>query len=205
MTTQNDSSLESEIFAIVETIITLQLKYQNGDVSDAFYQKAINSAYKEILKFHFKLKEKDLMLSDVLENMNLKNKYQKALDILSQGIASSSSGDMYTSPNTQKGSSILALPGITLEITSAFITIMDILKLGSVHDTSLLQDIFNELIENLTKFPGLEYIKIKISHLRGDLLKDKEKILSDDIYREDVGRELYLLFKDFQDKLNLKS
>jgi len=205
MTTQNDSSLESEIFAIVETIITLQLKYQNGDVSDAFYQKAINSAYKEILKFHFKLKEKDLMLSDVLENMNLKNKYQKALDILSQGIASSSSGDMYTSPNTQKGSSILALPGITLEITSAFITIMDILKLGSVHDTSLLQDIFNELIENLTKFPGLEYIKIKISHLREDLLKDKEKILSDDIYREDVGRELYLLFKDFQDKLNLKS
>jgi len=205
MTTQNDSSLESEIFAIVETIITLQLKYQNGDVSDAFYQKAINSAYKEILKFHFKLKEKDLILSDVLENMNLKNKYQKALDILSQGIASSSSGDMYISPNTQKGSSVLALPGITLEITSAFITIMDILKLGSVHDTSLLQDIFNDLIENLTKFPGLEYIKIKVSRLREDLLKDKEKIISDDIYREDVGRELYLLFKDFQDKLNLKS
>ncbi|MHA1193487.1 MAG: hypothetical protein ACTSP9_14565 [Promethearchaeota archaeon] len=197
--------LESEIFVIVETIINLQMKYQNGDISDTFFQKTINNTYKEILKFHFKLKEKELLFSDVIDNMNIKNKYQKALDILTHGIISSSSGDIYPSQITQKGSSVLALPGITLEITSAFITIMDILKLGTFNDTSLLQEIFEELIGNVKKFPGLEYIKTKILRLRDDLLKNKEKIVNDDIYREDIGKELYLLFTEFHDKLNLKT
>ncbi len=197
--------LESEIFAIVETIINLQMKYQNGDISDTFFQKTINNTYKEILKFHFKLKEKELLLSDVIDNMNIKNKYQKALDILTHEIISSSSGDISPSQITQKGSSVLALPGITLEITSAFITIMDILKLGTFNDTSLLQEIFEELIGNVKKFPGLEYIKTKILRLRDDLLKNKEKIVNDDIYREDIGKELYLLFTEFHDKLNLKT
>lgn len=196
--------LESEIFAIVETIINLQMKYQNGDISDTFFQKTMNNTYKEILKFHFKLKEKELLLSDILDKMNIKNKYQKVLDILTHGI-SSSSGDISSTQITQKGSSVLALPGITLEITSAFITLMDILKLGSFNDTSLLQEIFEDLIGNVNKFPGLENIKVKISRLREDLLKDKEKIVNDDIYREDVGKELYLLFTEFHDKLNLKT
>jgi len=197
--------LESEIFAIVETIINLQMKYQNGDISDTFFQKTINNTYKEILKFHFKLKEKELLLSDILDNMNIKNKYQKALDILTHRIISSSSGDISPSHITQKGSSVLALPGITLEITSALITMMDILKLVSFNDTNLLQEIFEELIGNVNKFPGLEYIKVKISSLRDDLLKDKEKIVNDETYREDVGKELYLLFTEFHDKLNLKT
>lgn len=205
MTHQNDSDLESEIFALVETIINLQMKYQNGDISETFFLKTINNTYKEILKFHFKLKDKELLLADILDNMNIKNKYQKALDILTQVIASSSSGDMSSSPIKQKGSSVLTLPGITLEITSAFITLMDILKLGSFNDTSLLRDIFEELIGNVNKFPGLEYIKVKISRLKENLFKDKEKIVNDAIYREDVGKELYLLFKEFHDKLNLKS
>jgi hypothetical protein len=100
---------------------------------------------------------------------------------------------------------VLALPGITLEITSAFITLMDILKLGSFNDTHLLQDIFEELIGNVKKFPGLEFIKVRLSRLREDLLKDKEKIVNNDIYREEVGKDLYLLFKEFHDKLNLKT
>lgn len=205
MTHQNDSDLESEIFALVETIINLQSKYQNGEITDTFFQKTINNTYKEILKFHFKLKEKEQLLSDLLENMNIKNKYQKALDILTHEIISSSSGDMGLSSSTQKSSSVLALPGITLEITSAFITLMDILKLGSFNDTRFLQEIFEILIGNVKKFPGLEYIAVKITGLRENLLKDKEKIINDDNYREDVGKELYLLFKDFQDKLNLKT
>ncbi|MBY9018432.1 MAG: hypothetical protein KGD66_06330 [Candidatus Lokiarchaeota archaeon] len=195
--------LESEIFAIVETIINLQMRYQNGDISNTFFQKTINNTYKEILKFHFKLKEKELLLSDILDKMNLKNKYQKVLDILTHGMEPS--GDISSTQITQKGSSVLALPGITLEITSAFITLMDILKLGSFNDTSLLQEIFEDLIGNINKFPGLEYIKVKILRLREDLLKAKEKIVNDDIYREDVGKELYLLFTEFHDKLNLKT
>lgn len=203
MSHQND--LESEIFALVETVINLQKKYQNGDITDAFFQKTINNTYKELLKFHFKLKEKDLLLSDILNKMNIKDKYQKVLDILMQGIMSSSSADGTPTANTLKGSSVLALPGIALEITSAFITLMDILKLGSLNDTSLLQEIFEELIENIKLFPGLEYIHVKISHLREDLLNDKQKIINDDIYREEVGKELYILFKEFHDKLNLKT
>ena len=35
MTYQND--LESEIFALVETTINLQKKYQNGDITDTFF------------------------------------------------------------------------------------------------------------------------------------------------------------------------
>lgn len=205
MTYQNDSEVESEIFALVETIINLQKKYQNGEITDIFFQKSMNNTYKELLKCHFRLKEKELLLSDILANMNIKIKYQKALDILTHGIISSSSEDMVPSPNTQKGFSVLALPGITLEITSAFITLMDILKLGSFNDTHLLQDIFEELIGNVNKFPGLEYIKVKLSRLRDDLLKDKEKIVNDVIYREEVGKDLYLLFKEFHDKLNLKT
>ncbi|MHA1669502.1 MAG: hypothetical protein ACTSV5_02870 [Promethearchaeota archaeon] len=205
MTRQNDSNLEAEIFAIVETIINLQKRYKNGEITDSFFQKTINHTYNEILRFLFKLKEKELLLSDMLNTMNLKNKYQKALDILTQEIIPKTSEDLFLTPNTQKGPSVLALPGIALEITSDFITLMDILKLGSFNDISLLQDIFDDLIGNAKKFPGLEYIKVKISRLREDSLRYKEKIVNNEIYREHVGKKLYLLFKEFQDKLNLKN
>jgi hypothetical protein len=205
MTRRNDSDLESEIYALVETIITLQMKYQKGAISDTFFQKTINNTYKELLTFHFKLKEKESSLSEILDNMDITNKYQQALDILTQGIKSSSSKDMTSSSHTQKGSSVLALPVITLEITSAFITLMDILKLGSFNDTSFLEDTFDNLVGNVKKFPGLESFKFKVSHLREDLLKHKDKIVNDEIYREDIGKELYLLFKEFHDKLNLKT
>ncbi len=205
MTRRNDSDLESEIYALVETIITLQMKYQKGAISDAFFQKTINNTYKELLTFHFKLKEKESSLSEILDNMDITNKYQQALDILTQGIKSSSSKDMTSSSHTQKGSSVLALPVITLEITSAFITLMDILKLGSFNDTSFLEDTFDNLVGNVKKFPGLESFKFKVSHLREDLLKHKDKVVNDEIYREDIGKELYLLFKEFHDKLNLKT
>ena len=46
-------------------------------------------------------------------------------------------------------STVLELPGITLEITSSFITLMDALKLKGLHETELIDNLFRELKTNM--------------------------------------------------------
>ena len=49
----NDSKIESELFALVKSITNLNNKYQKGIVNDNFFRKALKSAMNNLLKLNF--------------------------------------------------------------------------------------------------------------------------------------------------------
>ena len=46
------SEIESELFALINTVINLYNKYQNGDLKDNFFQKSIKNCMNELLKIN---------------------------------------------------------------------------------------------------------------------------------------------------------
>ena len=69
MKDDNTNFLKSEIFAVIKTIENLNAKYKKGLISDVFYTKSIKNTYNELLEINFKLKEKGLALSNLLNEM----------------------------------------------------------------------------------------------------------------------------------------
>jgi hypothetical protein len=202
------SEIESELFSLVNTITNLYEKYQEGTINNNFFRKALRNAMKGLLKINLYFKEKNISLSKILKEMNFVKEYNnaiKTIDIINPHnenfrILNESHSHFAKRMKT----SFLELPGITSEITSSFITLMDALKLEGLKNIEFIIKLFNNLKRYLNKFPGLEEIQLKIEKIHDHTLENTNILIENKIYREKVVDHLYNIFNEFQDKLNLK-
>ncbi len=193
--------IESELFALVKSLTNLNNKYQKGIVNEIFFRKALKSAMNNFLKLNFTLRENNLQLPDLLKRMNLSQEYSAVLDLINRV----STLNISDAELTSKNQSFLELPGITSEITTSFITLMDALTLEGMMKKDLIFNLFDELNSNLGKFPGLDDLSEKVKSLYNYTTKQIDRLTIDDKLREKLIDDLYQIFKEFQNKLNLKS
>ena len=206
----NADSIESELYALVNLIINLNSKYQNGILNESFFQKSIKKAMSDLIKVNFYLSENQIILSELLNKMDFEKQYYEAIDIFNN-VSSLSLSRKIQGTNRLKQSkcsnhvsgSLLELPGITSKITSSFITLMDALKLGAIQDNNLIVKLFQELKNELQKFPGLEQIQKKIENVYEHLLTSLQKSIFNQKIRDSIGEDLYKVYTEFQNKLNL--
>jgi len=205
MTNQNKapsdirSELESELFAIVNTIINLDQKYQSGNLKENFFLRAIKSAMNDMLKINLSLNKNNLELSKLLANMNITDNYYKAIDVINKISLLNFSTNQFSKTTS---SSILEIPRISSEITSSFITLMDALKLETFNNNEIIFDLFKNLKKNFDRFPGLELSKVKLTKIYEEFLKNGEKIVNNQKDRDSIADDLYVVFKEFKEKLN---
>ncbi|MCK4381157.1 MAG: hypothetical protein KAW51_08480 [Candidatus Lokiarchaeota archaeon] len=197
----NDSKIESELFALVKSITNLNNKYQKGIVNDNFFRKALKSAMNNLLKLNFVLKESNIQMADLLKKMDLSQEYNSVIEIINRV----SSLDLPDNKIAINNRTFLELPGITSEITSSFITLMDALTLDGLVKNDLIFNLFNELNQNLGNFPGLDDILFKIKSIKKIAVNHFDKLISDAKFKEQLIDDLYQVFKEFQNKLHLKS
>jgi len=188
--------VESELFSLVNSILKMNSKYKKGVINHNFYQKALKNTMNNLLQINFFLKENNLILSDILKNMKMTDKYYKAIDIINEA------SKIKFSTDNNYPSSILELPAVISEITSSFITLMDALKL-EFKNRELISELFDELIIHLQKFPGLDLLVSKVKNIFNKIEKNLN-ILGNTKLREKIGNDLYLIFQEFQKKLDLK-
>ena len=196
MNNNQKDSYKSEIFAVIITINNLNLKFNKGLISDIFYAKSLKSAYRDLLEIHFKIKEKGLDMSDILNQMKYTDEYRNAIEVLNTVKTQDSEGEI-------SRFSMLELPGMALEIASSLITLMDILKLGAIENLDLINKSFNELTDLFEKFPGLENDRNDLAILRKEIIENENKLLNNNNYLDYIGDKLYNLYKEFRHKLNL--
>lgn len=199
MSKEKVSDIESDLYSNINTILNLYRKYKKGILTDNFFQKSIKNSMKELLKINFLLKEQNLLISDILNNMNFTKAYYKAIEIINHVSALN-----FPSNHSNKSKSMLEIPGVTAKITSSFITLMDALKLDALNNKSVTTNLFEDLKHNLVKFPGLELIQIEFEKLYNYVLTNYPKVAKDKKFRDLIGDDLYKLYRQFQDKLNLK-
>jgi hypothetical protein len=204
------SEIESEMYAIVNIIINLYSKFQNGNLNDNFFQKSIKKAMNDLIKVNFLLNENNIILTDILKKMNLEEKYFEAIDIINETSSLSFSNSILGTDNINQSISskklrvsMLELPGVTSKITSSFITLMDALELEAIKDRNLIIKLFKELKNALQRFPGLELIQSKIEIIYNDILNNFNKLASNQNFKESIGDDLYNVYKEFQRMLNL--
>ena len=211
--TPDFTKIESEIFALVKSIQNLSIKYKEGIIDKNFVRKAMNNAYKGLLKVTLYFKKKNISLEKFLENMNFIDDYNNALEIFenfsklhfSNGNNQSKIEDVEIMTETGK-TSFFELPGIASKVTSTFITLMDALKLEG-QDLYLIVKLLKELRTNLKNFPypGLEEIRNKIKKIQKKVSNNTENLMKDNQFRNSIVDELYQIFKNFQKKLNVKN
>ena len=193
----NISEIESELFSILKTISTLNEKYREGSVSEIFFQKSLKNAINNLLSIKIFLKQEKIFFSDYIKQINLVEEYNDAISIINK----LSSLDFSVDPSERTKTLILELPGITSEITSSFITLMDALKLDGLRDNDLIIKLFTELKNNLRKFPGLEVIKHKINEISEVTLRDVDDLVKN-YNLDDITDELYSVYQEFQNKIS---
>ncbi len=205
------SEIESELYALCNSITNLYKKYQEGTINDNFFLKALRNARNGLLKINIYFKEKNISLPKVLNDMNFTKEYNNAIRTIDNIFIMNPHEEKYGIPNNNHPnfsktikSSLLELPGITSEITSSFITLMDALKLNGISSSELITTLFDELKQNLNNFPGLEDIKLKIKKLRNYVLNNINNLIENKIFREKVEDHLYRVFNVFKSKINLK-
>ncbi|MFX0023424.1 MAG: hypothetical protein ACFE9S_13950 [Candidatus Hermodarchaeota archaeon] len=195
-----ESKLESELFALVKSITNLNKKYQKGTVNQNFFKKALKTTMNNLLKLNFTLKENNIQLIDLLNKMDFTHEYNSAIDIINRVSSLNISDDSIAT----KSRTFLELPGITSEITTSFITLMDALTLEGLSKNDIIINLFEELTYNLSKFPGLDDILSRVESIRKNTLNHENQILSNEKLKEKLIEDLYQIFKDFQNKLRLK-
>jgi hypothetical protein len=191
-------SIESELFSLIKSITNLNSKYLKGIVNENFFRKTLKNAMNSILKLNFTIKEKNLLLPELLKRMNLSQEFHSVIDIINR----------VSSLNIPEGSSskkntFLELPGITSEITSSFITLMDALTLEGLTKNNLIINLFEELTLNLSKFPGMEENLIKVSDVKKRVEAHIDELAYDPNFKKDIIDSLYRVFKEFQNKLSV--
>ncbi|MFW9821740.1 MAG: hypothetical protein ACFFE4_02320 [Candidatus Thorarchaeota archaeon] len=195
--------IESELYALINTVLNADEKFEEGIINANFFRRTVKNAIKELLEFNIFLKEEKVDLSQLLKKMNFTEQYYNAISIIN-GL---SKGDNKITPSHFKDKIspvVLELPGITLEITSSFITLMDALKLKGFKEKELIDNLFIELITNLKKFPGLDNLRRDIKIIYGNCLPKPQYEVENIKSSEDVVDEIYHVFKQFHRKLNLK-
>ena len=130
--------IESELFALVKTITNLNNKYQKGIVNENFFRKTLRNAMNNFLKLNFTLKENNLHLPDIVNRMDLSQEYNAVLDLINRV----STLNITDRESSLRSKSFLELPGITSEITSSFITLMDALTLEGLTKKELIFNLF---------------------------------------------------------------
>lgn len=204
--------IESELFALINTILNAYEKFNEGVIKDNFFEKKVRNTINDLVKFNIYLDERKIKLSELLKKMNFVEKYYKAIEIINRLSALEFSGvsseeSMSEEPQESKvlSSTVLELPGITLEITSAFITLMDVLKLKKFHEIELVDKLFNDLSNSLKKFPGMDDLRGKVKSIHKRTLAKYQVIENVNFFIEEIVDDLYQTFKEFQNKLNLKA
>ena len=195
------SKLESEIYAVIKTILNLDHKYQSGSLKDNFFQKSIKKATNNLLTINISLSKHNLILSEMLKSMNYADEYYRAIDIINKISPLEFPDEIYSK---SVSSSFLEIPKLTSEITSSFITLMDALKLNDFYDEDLIFGLFTDLKNQFGKFPGLELSKVKLQKVYQEYKHSPQKMSTNKNYRDLVADELYALFNDFKRKLNLE-
>lgn len=203
--------IESELFALVKTILNIHNKYSKGEIQENFYLKSIKSTIQELIQFNFSLQDKGINLNIFLEKMGFSEDYHQAIDIInnvsnlkfnpSQVDTNYKKADENLKPKLQQA--VLELPGISTEITSSFITLMDALKLRDVATGKLLKKLFLDLLISLEKFPGLDSIKEKIDSFYTIIKKIPDDIMQTPQEQDNLAEKIYSIFKEFKNKLNL--
>ncbi len=206
-----ESNIESELYALIHTILNAYEKFEEGVINNTYFRKTVKNAINELLKFNFILDEKKINLSHLLKKMNFTKQYYKAIGIINRLSSlefskNSSENDISDQPPISKemSSTVLELPGITLEITSSFITLMDALKLNGFKERELIEELFRDLVNNMERFPGIDDLIVKIKTIYNRSLSNM--LNEDDLnkFKEIIVDEIYQLFKEFQHKLNPK-
>ncbi len=82
---------------------------------------------------------------------------------------------------------------------------MDALNLTTLTKNNIVFNLFEELYYNLEKFPGLDELMYQVKKLHQSALNHKDSIMSDNKLKEKLIDDLYQIFKEFQNKLNLKT
>ena len=202
------SDFESELYALVHTIINANSKFEQGTINNNFFKKTVKNAIKELLKFNFDLEKREIELSHLLKKMEISSHYYKAIGIINKlsSLEFSNESTSYIQPTFSKEISldVLELPGISLEITSSFITLMDMLKLKGFKEIELIDNLFKNLIKNVRRFPGLDELLIKIEAVYNHALTYDNLEEKADNYSEIIVDEIYHIFNEFQKMLNLK-
>ncbi|MFW9826928.1 MAG: hypothetical protein ACFFEY_04825 [Candidatus Thorarchaeota archaeon] len=195
----SESQIESEIFALIKSITNLNNKYQKGIVNENFFKKALKNAMNNLIKLNFTLKEKNLSFREILKRMNISQEYHSVIEIINH----ISSLNLPNNELSSKNHSFLELPGITSEITSSFITLLDALTLNGLTKTEIIFTFFDDLIFNLSKFPGLDDLLIKVKDIQKLAKSHIDDLPSNPKFKEDLIDSLYYLFKEFQEKLRV--
>ena len=196
--------IESELFALVKTIKNIHKKYTNAEIQPNFYLKSIKSTIQELIQFNFELQEKGINLNIFLEKMGFSEDYHTAIDIINSALLERQVGkpdQIDLKPKLQQA--VLELPGISTEITSSFITLMDALKLRDIATGKLLKKLFLDLLISLEKFPGLDSIKEKIESLYTKIKNISNDIIQTPQEQDDLAEKIYSIYKEFTSKLNL--
>lgn len=194
------SELESELFAIVNTIISLNQKFQSGNLKENFFQRSIKNALNDMLKINLALNKNNIDLQNLLTSMSITDDYHKAINIINKVSSLNISTNQFSKSTS---SSILEIPRLTSEITSLFITLMDALKLETFDNNEIIFDLIKDLKNNFDRFPGLELSKVKLTKIYREFLENGEKIINHQKLRDSVADDLYIVFKEFKEKLNL--
>ncbi len=194
-----ESKIEAELFALIKSIVNLNNKFQKGKINENFFRKALKNAMNNLFKLNLILKEKNLLLVDLLEKMHITKEYHNTIDIINRVSSLNLSSDKLN----HQDRNFLELPGLTSEITSTFITLMDALTLNDLKKNDFIISLFDELNNNLSNFPGLDDILLKVEAIQRNVLNNIDKIMNDAELREKLIDEIYLIFKEFQTKLDL--
>lgn len=203
--------IESELYALVNTIKNLLVKYQENTINENFFRKALRNALKGLLKINISLKEKGLLLSKVLKEMDFVKEYNNAVRTIDKVLIINPHKENFELLDEDHShfsksikSSILELPGITSEITTSFITLMDALKLEGLKNGDLIMKLFKELKLSLKNFPGIDDVTLKIEKIKSHALENTNLLIENRVYREKLVDHLYEVFNEFQNKINLK-
>nr|AKC94981.1 putative Vps28-like protein [uncultured organism] len=194
--------IESELFALVKSILNLNSKFQKGKINETFFRKALKNTMNNLFKLKISINENNLLLADLLEKMSLSKEYNEIIDLINR-ITSLNFSNEKTTIKKKQSPSFLELPGLTSEITSSFITLMDALTLNDIQKEDFLTKLFDELITGLNSFPGLENLLFKVESTQRKVLHDIDKIRNESGFRKQVIDDLYSNFKEFQTKLDL--
>jgi hypothetical protein len=203
--------IESELYSLVKTLKRIHERYKKGEIQENFYLKSIKSTIRELIQFKFELQEKNVQMKDFLQKVEFSDDYFKIVDIINNV------SNLKSNPNTldQKKIStkqgmnakiqraVLELPGLSTEITTAFITLMDALKLGDIASGKLLKKLFSDLLSALQRFPGLDDLSKKIETLSNKINKLQDDEVQNTQDQENLVDQIYTIFNAFKNKLNI--
>ena len=153
-----------------------------------------------LLKLNIVLKENHIQMAILLQKMNLSQEYNSVIEIIDRV----SSLNIPDNTSEIKNRTFLELPGITSEITSSFITLMDALTLDGLRKKDLIFKLFDDLHQNLANFPGFDDILSESKLIQNNIQNRFDELSSKTTLKDELIEDLYLLFKEFQNRLHLK-